>query len=58
MVPKVEIHLLEVMVYFVFVQRVNGNLWLLNVCGYQILLESLLMSWVDFKRDFLPKCAD
>lgn len=53
-VPKIEIHLLEGMVYFVFAQRANGNLWLLNVCCYQILLESLLTLWLDLKGIFSP----
>lgn len=53
-VPKIRIGLLEVMVYFVFVQRVNGNLRLLNVCSSRSLLASLLMSWVDVKGIFSP----
>lgn len=51
-IPEIQIDLLRVRVYFLFVQSVNGNLGLLNVCSYQILLEHLVSSWLYLKGTF------
>lgn len=52
MIPEIQIDLLSVRVYFLFVQSVNGNLGVLNVCSYQMLLEHLVSPWLHLKGTF------